>query len=326
MKLKELLEEFPWDETYRRLCDDPPDQSELPLKRVGALIIEQRDSQLQVLARGMYGPRLVTDSPPRSDGPEVRQRRLPRFEFNDPEQAARTFLRVAAQVGANLRPFAPSHLAELGVPGALLGRLLRLLAIAEEPSDRSGPEGTEWLELKEMAAAHGESSPFGPVLGPMLLLAGSSGESAAEGSDYDLIRPLVAELGTTDRVDGLAKWTSAVVEAGSRHIAMVSPLSYPREISVEADVMRAEVVPRGVRARARDIVLAGRREENVDFLRQVRELDGVVNEETGFIYEPEPGLVRVRAWSKDSLEIERLTRSASAANAKVIEVLDDTII
>lgn len=327
MKLKELLEEFPWDETYRRLCGDPPDQSQLPLDRAKTLIDEQRDSQLQVLARAMYGPRLVPGSPPRSDEPEARKRKLPRFEFNDAEQAAHTFLRTATQVGASLRLFTLGRLAELDAPDASLGRLLRLLAIAEESPDRLDPEGTEWFELKEAATASGESSPFGPVLGPMLFLAGSAGESVAEGSDYDLIRPLVAELGATDRVEGLAKWTSAVVEAGSRHIAKISPLPYPRELSLEvaAGLLGAFIVGASG-ARARDIVLAGRREENVDFLREVEDLDGVVKEETGFIYEPEPGLVRLRAWSKDPLEVENLTHSADVANAKVIEVLDDTVI
>jgi|GEM_PF-5971458 len=328
MELNKLSEQFPWDETYRRLCGDPPEQRDLPLERAKALIVEQRESQLEVLSRGMYGPRLMTGSPPHGDEPEVGQE-LPRFEFNDPDRTARRFMRVAAQVGARLRPWTPERLAQLDPANALLGRLLRLLAVAEEPAGSSGDMGAEWEELKAGSAvlsAEGEEpSPLGPVLGPMFTLTAGSDESMGAESSHGLIRPLVAQMGTTDRLDALANWARDVVEAGARQIAAISPRAYARGLSIEVPAVMFEL-GHGGPAHVRDIVLAGPRERNVDFLKQVRELDDVAEEETDFIYEPAPGIVRVRAWSVAPLEIERLTDSADEANAKVIEVAEEKAI
>jgi len=326
MELNKLLEEFPWTETYRRLCGDPPDQSEISLERPQALIIQYRESQLEVLARGMYGPKLASDVPLQGNEPGVEQQKLPRFEFNDPDRAARRFLRVAAQVGSRLRPWTPEHLAELDPADALLGRLLRLLAVAEEPAGSSGSTEGEWEELKARSAVDNpeddEPSPFGPVLGPMFALAAWSEELTEAESSHGLLRPLVAQLGTTDRLEALADWAGAVVEAGAREIAAINPHSYDRGLVIEAPEVMVEFG--GDLAHVRDIVLAGPREENTDFLEQVRELDGVAAEETDFIYEPVPGMVRVRAWSVAPLAVERLTASADEADAKVIEVAGET--
>lgn len=332
MELKKLSEQFPWDETYRRLCGDPPEQSELSLEQAKALIVEQRESQLEVLARGMYGPRLVTGAPPGGDDPEgegdepALGYELPRFEFNDPDRTARRFMRVAAQVGARLRPWTPERLAELDPADALLGRLLRLLAVAEAPAGSSGDMGAEWEELKASSAAVAadaeEPFPLGPVLGPMFALTDGSDESMGAESSHGLIHPLVAQLGTTDRLDALAGWAGDVVEAGARQIAAISPDAYARGLSIEVPGVMFEL-GHGGPAYVRDIVLAGPRERNRDFLEQVRELAGVDEEETDFIHEPAPGIVRVRAWSAAPLQIERLTDSADEANAKVIEVAEE---
>lgn len=320
MKLDSFLRKRPLDRSIGVLCDDAPAPEQLSLDRARELISHQRNSQVPVLAREMYGPLLATE-PTEGELATLESLRTPRFEFNDPGLVARVFLRAAAQVGASLAPFQAEHLAELDRHDASLGRFLRLLAIAEgEPIMRDEQRG-ELVELILAELGDAAEAPFGPVLTPMLMLLLPVGR-LEKAPNYFLIRPLVNELAGTDRGSGLAEWTTAVVEAGALHIGRISYLRIgPSTVTPTARESRTTL--RG--AHARDVVLAGDREANSEFLEGIHRLPGVETQ-TRFIYEPEPGLVRIRAWSEGPLEPARLTEIAADTNARIVQILDDTLI
>lgn len=320
MKLDDFEEKFPLEETIRMLNEEAPGQPSL--ERAEELIDHQRASQVPILVREMYGPILATEPEAARDDPTVDSSTSPRFRFKDPDRVAQISLRAAAQVGASLRAFRPEELTGLQPSDESLGRLLCLLSIEEEKPPDLDRRRAEWAVSFPEELDTDAEAPLGPVLTPMFLL--SLPAPQVEGlSTEALAGPLVAELTGMDRGEELVTWAADVVEAGAAAIDAADEV-HPSPLLEPFLAARMEALARRP-AHARDIVLVGTRDENSFFLREVRHrLD--VEEPTRFIYEPEPGLVRLRAWSQGELSPERLTEIADSLDANIVEMLDDTVI
>lgn len=75
----------------------------------------------------------------------------------------------------------------------------------------------------------------------------------------------------------------------------------------------------------RDIRLVGSREQNEDFLAEVRSISGV-EAQTRFIYEEVPGRTRIRAWSDKPLDEHDLLDRAESSGTSIESLTDDTIV
>lgn len=307
-----------WGEVYKELCRPAPSGDELELGRAGELISQQRESQVPVLAREMYSPVFETTQPITEGSGEETHPRDARFQFSDAGHAATTFLGVAAQAGAGLLPFGFERLGQLAPADVLLGRLLLLLATAEEREQGWATQGDEWAWLFESASNGDVPHPFGLVLTPMVLavVRGAPGKPESEA-----ILSLVAELGGTDRTDELIQWATRVVAAGAEQLVALGGRGLMHwAVAIQAPPVA--VVPRGVHAR--DIILPGSRKANEGFLDKIREIPGV-EAQTRFIYEPQPDVVRIRTWSDEPLADDYLNQLAEDAGTPITEILDDTI-
>lgn len=276
------------------------------------------------MSRVMYGRKLLK---PSSDGwshsPTTAGPRLHRFYFNDPRATARTSVDAAAQVGARLAPFRPDDLELLDPDDRVLGMLLRLTSVSREPLSMS-LIAREWSRL--IVDVHPRVLALGPVLAPMMAivdrLQGREGDQSP--LSYAEIQPLVAQLGGSDRGERLIEWTAEVIAAGARLITDLIPISRSRP-EIDLPQITREALTDSRSRHARDIVLAGDRIENGPYLKLLRSLSSV-EKGTDFIYEPEPGLVRIRAWSEEPLEPLALVELGSdTTDIEMVDVLDDTV-
>jgi hypothetical protein len=338
MKLNDLLDEFPWERTYESLCSEPDDPTKLPLEWARELIDSYRDSQVAVLSRAMYGPRLTPEWRDRdrrrgldASPSKLSEPRLPRFELSDPVRAARAFLRVAAQAGAGLEQFQSEHLTELDSTDTALGRLLQILATAGDPRvDPEVPLGLLSALLPAAVPFLSGREAFGPVLTPMFVLAVSPWVEPSQRDAAQLTWKLVEEVGTTDRHEELTRWIAGVVEAGSASIEVSTRLNFVRPPSEEVarsglgPLYYEQAVAQGRRGiHARDIVVAGDREVNRTLIERIQSLHDI--QAADFIYEPQPGVVRIRTWSELPVPEQLLMGAADESGSQVIEFLDETL-
>jgi hypothetical protein len=220
MNLDALLDKFPWHETFRALCQEPPSEGSLQLTDAQQLIGQQRASQLAVLSRMMYSPLLegnyerAKNSSEQGDYLRMASRRLRR-----PDQASRLFLAAAAQAGKALRPFGPERLSELDRDDAALGRLLVVLSVAQSSPRSRAAYAHEWPEIARQGFESRQSSPFGTVLTPMLFGAEFHARGPIRPNYSVLVGRLVTELReTTSGGDRLAGWTRSLVRAGAARL------------------------------------------------------------------------------------------------------------
>lgn len=217
MKLNELMEKFPWHDTFEALCQEPPDEGSLPLTNAQELIEQQRKSQLAVLSRMMYSPLLEGNYERAEDTFEQGDyRRTTSLRLRKPEEASRLFLATAAQAGKALRPFGLERLSELGRDDAALGRLLLVLSVAQSSPRSRAAHAHEWPEIARQGIDRWNPFPFGLVLTPMLFSAEPDAWKV-ERRDYpDFARHLAMELDETSiDSDKLTRWTRSLVRAGA---------------------------------------------------------------------------------------------------------------
>ncbi len=312
MKLERLTVEFPWERTFEVLCREAPAREAPSPERAQELIEQQRESQVSVLSRVMDSPLLETDYAETSDSPERSERpRDAPFQLRDPRQTSRLFLGVAAQAGTVLRPFGALLLDELDPADAMLGRLLVVLSITDSSSPSRAEHADEWPEILRRGAHAGQALPFGPVLTPMLVAAGPE-FAGAYGIDPESPWELAGRLEATHRSEKLAPWISRLLREGATRLAALSEGRLP-----------GPTPNRHRGAHSRDIVLVGSRERGEYFLAALKSIHGV-EAQTRFIVESTPGLSRIRAWSAEPLDADRLYAMAEALDVKIESLTDDT--
>jgi hypothetical protein len=317
MKIDAFLARHPEAETLAALKSLGPGAPP-PAPDVARLISQQRDSQMQTLARAMVGPRFEGDFAEAATGRE-RPRREPRHrELRHPRKASSLFLATCAQAGAVLRSL---DLSNVDDADRALGSLLVLVSLAREaPREREEHRG-RWREV----AAETERlrttvrlgrTPFGAVLTPMLLEALSQGEVMVDWMVGELSGGLDDEIGRRD----LERWTRRTIREGAARLEELSAGALER---VEEEEAPAESETEGGYRPAREplepleLSLAGGRTAVDRFLDVVGNLPEVmrIERDSGW----EGGLTTVTIWSYVPLPRERLARLAQEAGVVIIE-------
>lgn len=213
MKLDVLLEQYPWEGTREVLCQQLPAQEQLPLEAAKRLIAQQRASQVEMLLSLMISPRLQREQAISSAAGlgGVREPRADTFQLRDPRRSARLFIDRALRTGKDLRPFEAEELEKLDREDAALGRLLRLMALAQESSrvERRG-EKQVWAEI---TLTHGN---FGLVLTPMVYGDDGARRRNNDSQIEELVSALAQGLGksATTEDEGLLRWTTRLAREG----------------------------------------------------------------------------------------------------------------
>jgi hypothetical protein len=182
-------------------------------------IARQRESQLEVLQRLMLSPVLEAQAAVQSFDP-VSHTAHPRpqvLELRAPRRTARLFLDQAIRAGKDLRPLQTSNFQQLEYSSAYLGRLLRLLAVAQDTPRRERARlADEWRLVTA------QRPDVGLVLSPMLYARPTTAVDRG-------VRQLANELGrslheASVEVSGRARdktleaWTASLVREGSSRL------------------------------------------------------------------------------------------------------------
>lgn len=216
MKLNELLERFPWHDTFEALCQEPPEESSLPLTGAQQLIEQQRKSQLAVLSRMMYSPLLEGDYERAQNTSEQGDyRRTTSLRLRKPDQASRLFLATAAQAGKALRPFGSERLSQLERDDAALGRLLLVLSVAQSSPKSRAARTHEWPKIATPSILGMGAIPIGPVLTPMLIHAELEAPVVGRTVHDEFTSDLAMELHKITSSEKLTDWTHRLVRAGA---------------------------------------------------------------------------------------------------------------
>jgi hypothetical protein len=218
-KFDGVLQRYPWEATWVRLCGDPPPPEELPLDDARQIIARERDSQIPRLFTLMLTP-IVEPArhPPKRPNDPPRGETL--FRLREPRRTARLFLERSVSAGQNLRQFPVEELEQLDDRrDSALGRLLRLLAVADGlPLRERRAYRTEWSNLRFLGAD------FGPVLTPMLR-ATTETKPSREANHLQLAELLAARLAeaaersersTEDK--SLGQWTNLLIRQGAARL------------------------------------------------------------------------------------------------------------
>lgn len=312
MKIDAFLARHPEAETLAALKSRGPGAPP-PGPDVARLISQQRDSQMQTLARAMVGPRFEGDFAEAAADRE-RHHRGPRpRELRDPRKASSLFLATCAQAGAVLRSLDLSYVDDTD---RALGSLLTLVSLAREAPRERKEHRSRWREVaaetERLRTTVGFGrTPFGAVLTPMLLEALSYGEMMVGWMVGELSGELDDEIGRRD----LERWTRRTIREGAARLEGLSAGALER---VEEEEVAAE--PEESYRPAREslkLSLAGGRAAVDRFLDLVGNLPEVGRIKRDFGWEAE--LTTVTIWSYVPLPRERLTPLAREARVVIVE-------
>jgi hypothetical protein len=263
MKLDALLERFPWHGTLEALCQEPPGAGSLPLTNAQELIEQQRESQLAVLSRMMYSPLLEGNYERAEDIFEPSDyRRTTSLRLRRPDQASRLFLAAAAQAGKALRPFGPERLSELGRDDAALGRLLRVLSVAQASPKRRAVHGHEWPEIARLGIEGTVASPFGIVLTPMIMYVEPEAWEVGHDIYPDPIWELSKALHKITSSAKLTDWTYRLVRAGAVRLRRLRGDERSTSLSADHIEQLLELKREGIQDPDVDLLIGASRDDS----------------------------------------------------------------
>lgn len=314
MRIDAFLEQHPEAETLAALKSLGPGAPP-PAPDVARLISQQRDSQMQTLARAMAGPRLEGDFAEAAVGHERPRREPRRRELRDPRKASSLFLATCAQAGAVLRSL---DLSSVDDADRALGSLLVLVSLAREAPREREEHRSRWREVAAEAerlrttVGFGQT-PFGTVLTPMLLEALSYGKTMVGWMVGELSETLDDETGRRD----LERWTRRTIREGAARLEELSAGALERVEEEEAAVTPDPGESYRPARESLELSLAGERAAVDRFLDLVGNLPEVERIKRDIGWEAE--ITTVTVWSYVPLPRERLARLAHKARVVIVE-------